>query len=144
MAGDHPLHHEPDTARTLPSGAASWLVLAALLCGVLRLGVVLRDAALAPPIADDAALMAHILGDDVGMIAAIEQHSPERIAIAWRRPPDALARSRAQWLWLGIPGLRPDPLAEYAVAFTTDPPRGTVLHTTSNLRLERRVRIRLR
>ena len=124
--------------------AMRWLAIAALLAALIRLGVVLQAAALTPAIDSDDALLAHFLGEDVGMIDAIAQHSPEGIAIAWRGAPDALALSRAQWLWLGLADLKPDPLAEYAVAFTTDPPRGTILHTTAHLRLERRVRFRLR
>ena len=120
------------------------LLVAALLAAAIQLGLVLQAAVLNPPLESDDELMAHILGADADMIAAIAQHSPDRIAIAWRGPADALALSRAQWLWLGLPGMRPDPRAEYAVAFTTDPPRGTILYTTTHLRLERRVRIPVR
>ena len=134
----------PDrSGRRQGARAMRWLVAAALLLALLRLGQLLQASALSPSLDSDEALLAHILGSDVDMLAAIEHYSPADISIAWRSPPDDLALSRAQWLWLGLPGLRPNPQAEYAVAFTTDPPRGTILYTTAHLRLERRIRFRL-
>jgi hypothetical protein len=120
------------------------LLLLALLAGLIRLGGVLQDAAGLPVIASDADLLDHILGADAPIIAAIRAEEPEDIAIAWRHPPSALALSRAQWLWLALPDLSPEPMSALVVTFVDTPPVGTVLFTGENLRLERRVRIRIR
>ncbi len=56
--------------------------------------------------------------------------------------PSDLAADLAQDL--SVPDLSPEPMSALVVTFVDTPPVGTVLFTGENLRLERRVRIRIR